>query len=208
MIFKFPPFVSPAATALVLASASLAVPSHAAGSGDLPQEYEQVRKIAMRDPKVRDAFERANQRLEEKIVELDPALRTYAASRRQSSPAATAAPASPAVASIPETHHTAPKPVVTHGPAAASGNTHVVAAGETIASLAHHYHVSIASLEAANHISDPRKLQTGQVLVIPESGEAKPAATKTTAHPSAATPSSAPADPQPEGLWDKLKHSF
>ncbi len=170
--------------------------------------YEQVRKIAMRDPKVRDAFEHANQRLEEKIVELDPALRTYA---RQ--PAAVArfhdcCSASPAVATVPELHHATPKPTAAHAPASASGKTHVVAAGETIASLAHHYHVSVTSLEAANHISDPRKLQAGQVLVIPEPGEAKPAAAKTSEHPSAAAPASAPADPQPEGLWDKLKHSF
>jgi len=205
MILKFPPFVSPLATVLLLASASLAATAHAAGSPDLPQEYEQVRKIAMRDPKVRDAFEHANQRLEEKIVELDPALGTYAASRRQSAPAATA---SPTVATVPETHHAAPKPAAAHPPASASEKTHVVAAGETVASLAHRYHVSVASLEAANHISDPRKLQTGQVLVIPEAGEAKPAATKPAAHPSAAAPASAPADPQPEGLWDKLKHSF
>src|SRR5436190_1542554 len=131
MIFKYPPLVSPARVALLLAAPFFATAAHGAGSGDLPQEYEQVRKIAMRDPKVRDAFEHANQRLEDKIVELDPALRTYAASRRQSAPSA---PTNLTVAAVPETHHAAPKPPPAHAPASASEKTHVVAAGETIAS--------------------------------------------------------------------------
>src|SRR6266853_1550611 len=48
-----------------------------AQAADLGQEYEQVRKIALRDARVHDAFERANQRLDSRIVELDPALTAY-----------------------------------------------------------------------------------------------------------------------------------
>jgi hypothetical protein len=55
--------------AVVLAPASLfAAPSQES----LAREYEQVRKIAMRDPKVRAAYAAADQRLDEKIVKIDP----------------------------------------------------------------------------------------------------------------------------------------
>ena len=46
----------------------------AAPSTNLNHEYEQVRLIALRDPKVKAAFEAANQKLEQKIVEIDPAI--------------------------------------------------------------------------------------------------------------------------------------
>src|SRR3954447_3245741 len=57
---------------LVLLTAPLAL--HAASQ---EQEYQQVRTIALRDPKVRAAYEDADRRLEEKIVKIDPALAGY-----------------------------------------------------------------------------------------------------------------------------------
>jgi LysM repeat protein len=180
-------------------------PQHRAAAGDIAQEYDQVRKIALRDPRVREAFDRANERLDEKIVEIDPALKGYVASHGQTQPAsASASTPSHAAAPTPGSRPK-PKPFVTQKAAGSSGTTHVVAAGDTLASLASRYHVSVASLEAANHISDPHKLQIGQTLVIPgkSAGASAPAAA------SAPAPArTAPADPQPESMWDKLKSNF
>ena len=54
----------------------LAAFAPSARADDRAQEYEQVRKIALRDPKVREAFQRAEERLQAKIDELDPALKS------------------------------------------------------------------------------------------------------------------------------------
>jgi len=48
-----------------------------AASGNMEQEYQQVRKIALRDPRVRAAYEDAERKLDEKILQIDPALAGY-----------------------------------------------------------------------------------------------------------------------------------
>ena len=50
---------------------------------------------------------------------------------------------------------------------AVSGNTHTVARGETLTSIAKMYKVTVDELQQANHIEDGRKLQAGQTIVIP-----------------------------------------
>jgi len=210
--------------------------SSAHAAGDLAQEYEQVRKIALRDPKVKEAYDRADQRLHEKIVELDPALRSYSpghapqqggfqppAATATHAPAPTPAPVHPVVhqsapvAPAPAPHHVTPKAAVAHAPAATGTHrTHVVASGETIAGIASRYQVSAASIETANHITDPRKLQVGQTLIIPGKGSVPPAPAapapvshKAAAAPAAsAAPSASSGEAQDGGIWDKLKHSF
>jgi len=57
------------------------------------------------------------------------------------------------------------------------GNTHIVARGETLTSIAKMYKVTIDELQKANHIEDGRKLQAGQTISIPTS--ATPTATPT-----------------------------
>jgi LysM repeat protein len=57
----------------------------------------------------------------------------------------------------------------------AVGNTHIVARGETLTSIAKMYKVSVDELQKANHIEDGRKLQAGQTIAIPTS--ATPTAT-------------------------------
>ena len=52
-------------------------------------------------------------------------------------------------------------------PNSAGGNTHVVARGETLTSIAKMYKVSVEELQNANHIEDGRKLQAGQTIIIP-----------------------------------------
>lgn len=60
---------------------------------------------------------------------------------------------------------TAPAPSTSHP--AVAGNTHTVARGETLTSIAKTYKVTVDDLQNANHIEDGRKLQAGQTIVIP-----------------------------------------
>jgi LysM repeat protein len=52
-------------------------------------------------------------------------------------------------------------------PVAAGGNSHTVARGETLTSIAKMYKVTVDDLQKANHIEDGRKLQAGQTISIP-----------------------------------------
>jgi len=52
---------------------------------------------------------------------------------------------------------------------AANGNSHIVARGETLTSIAKMHGVSVAELQKYNHIDNPLKLQAGQTLLIPPS---------------------------------------
>ena len=67
----------------------------------------------------------------------------------------------------------APAPATAATPAAsaphpaAAGNTHTVARGETLTSIAKMYKVTVDDLQKANHIEDGRKLQAGQNIIIP-----------------------------------------
>jgi LysM repeat protein len=63
----------------------------------------------------------------------------------------------------------------TSEPAAPATTEHVVSAGETLAAIAARYGVSVAALAAANGVSDPSRIVSGQRLTIPTAG-AEPAA--------------------------------
>ena len=52
---------------------------------------------------------------------------------------------------------------------AANGNSHIVARGETLTSIAKMHGVTVAELQKYNHIDNPLKLQAGQTLLIPPS---------------------------------------
>ncbi|MFL6514309.1 MAG: LysM peptidoglycan-binding domain-containing protein [Chthoniobacterales bacterium] len=52
------------------------------------------------------------------------------------------------------------------------GNSHTVARGETLTSIAKMYSVSVTELQKFNHIENDRKLQIGQTLAIPSPGAA------------------------------------
>lgn len=54
----------------------------------------------------------------------------------------------------------APKPPQT-------GNSHVVAKGETLTSIAKMHKVTVEELQKFNHIENDRKLQIGQTIMIP-----------------------------------------
>ena len=143
----------------------------AAGPENLEQEYQQVRKIALRDAKVSAAYEEADRKLAAKIVQIDPALAAYASTRKHGE-------AAPAVKSAPKPKPATAKAAPAKGgfvPAAAHGATHTVTQGETLGGIAAHYGVSVASLKTANHITDERKLAVGQVLTIPGAKKVAPA---------------------------------
>jgi LysM repeat protein len=65
----------------------------------------------------------------------------------------------------------------------ASGSTHTVARGETLTAIAKMHKVSIEDLQKSNHITDDRKLQIGQTLVIPSGGSTPSASPTVSATP-------------------------
>ncbi len=79
----------------------------------------------------------------------------------------------PATSTI-TTSTTTPSPELSPRPA--NGNSHVVARGETLTSIAKMYNVSVSELQRNNHIENDRKLQIGQTIMIPASGTATPSA--------------------------------
>jgi LysM repeat protein len=100
-----------------------------------------------------------------------------------SQPTAAATPAPSATPAAPAP--TAPAPTATTQP-----GTHELQPGETLSKIATQYGVSIADLEKANNITDPKKIRAGTVLTIPAGGvpAAVPSAT-----PVAQTPAMEPA---------------
>jgi LysM repeat protein len=52
---------------------------------------------------------------------------------------------------------------------AGDGNSHIVARGETLTSIARMHNISVSELQKFNHIDNPLKLQAGQTLMIPPS---------------------------------------
>jgi LysM repeat protein len=61
-----------------------------------------------------------------------------------------------------------PAPATTEAPKAPqTGNSHVVAKGETLTSIAKMHKVSVEELQRFNHIENDRKLQIGQTIMIP-----------------------------------------
>ncbi len=49
----------------------------------------------------------------------------------------------------------------------ATGNSHIIAKGETLTSIAKAYKVGVEDLQKFNHIENDRKLQVGQTIMIP-----------------------------------------
>jgi LysM repeat protein len=83
----------------------------------------------------------------------------------------------PAPAATSSVNPAAPKPTQ-------SGNSHMVAKGETLTSIAKMHKVSVEELQKFNQIENDRKLQIGQTIMIP---------------PSASSPSASPTATPPNG---------
>lgn len=123
---------------------------------NMEQEYQQVRKIALRDAKVRAAYAEADEKLADKIVQIDPALKDYVKNRSAGKLAKVAKPAA-----------------VKKRPASATDSAHIVAKGETLGGIAKQYGVTVDALKSANHITDERKLRVGQSITIPGGAKKK-----------------------------------
>ncbi len=122
----------------------------AATPSDPDKEYDQVRMIALRDPKVRAGFEKANERLEAKIIEIDPALKGYVKGRT------TMNTASPNIR----------KSVAASAAETPRARTHIIATGDTLSTIAARYQTTVGALKTANPRVDEKKLQVGDSLTI------------------------------------------
>jgi LysM repeat protein len=80
------------------------------------------------------------------------------------------APSQPATTAAPTSTSTSTSSV-----ASPAGNSHIVARGETLTSIAKANNVSVAELQKFNHIENPLRLQAGQTILIP-AGSSSPAA--------------------------------
>ena len=109
---------------------------------DLAEEYNQVRKIALKDPKVRAAFRKANDELDRRIIEIDPSLKPFVEQQRGTRK-------------------------VAHSKKVIVKITHVVAKGETLTSIARRYGITVDKLVQANLVSKQAPLRVGQRLIIP-----------------------------------------
>jgi LysM repeat protein len=143
-----------------------------AAAADRSADYEQVRRIAARDPKVRAAYEAADRKLAARIVEIDPTLKGYTPGRSQPERRANVAPAAKAQ----------PGRKAVPVPAVRKSITHVVAKGETLGGIAGRYGVTVATLKSANGIKDERKLAAGQKIAIP-GGKSQPSAARPASKP-------------------------
>ena len=88
----------------------------------------------------------------------------------------------------PTTNPFASTPAATAAPAATAsspaGNTHIVARGETLTSIAKMHKVTVDELQKLNHIENPLKLQAGQSIMIPSPGSSPAATTSASPSPS------------------------
>jgi LysM repeat protein len=138
---------------LALCTASSQTPApEPAKSTDTTQLEALAKKIDEQNAKI-DALSQEILKLEQQVSHIRPGIMIGESTPAPGSPAApTSAASNPAV-----------------------GNTHIVARGETLTSIAKMYKVSVDELQKANHIEDGRKLQAGQTIAIPTS--ATPTAT-------------------------------
>jgi len=113
-------------------------------SVDVPQLEALAKKIDEQNAKI-DALSQEILKLEQQIAHIRPGVMVGESTPSASTPVAPAESASHPM----------------------NGNTHTVARGETLTSIAKMYRVSIDELQNANNIEDGRKLQAGQTIVIP-----------------------------------------
>lgn len=128
---------------LCIASAQTPAPK-SRKSDDATQLEALAKKIDEQNAKI-DALSQEILKLEQQIAHIRPGVMIGESTPPATAPAAAAgSPAHPA-----------------------AGNTHIVARGETLTSIAKMYKVTVDELQSANHIEDGRKLQAGQTIIVP-----------------------------------------
>jgi LysM repeat protein len=118
-------------------------------SDDTAQLEALAKKIDEQNAKI-DALSQEILKLEQQIVHIRPGVMIGET---------TPSPASPVTAAASPSH-------------SAGGNTHIVARGETLTSIAKMYKVTVDELQTANNIEDGRRLQAGQTIIIPAASPA------------------------------------
>jgi LysM repeat protein len=137
-------FCAISSLALLTASAESPAP-HQATSAESAQLEALAKKIDEQNAKI-DALSQEILKLEQQLSHSRPGVMIGEAT--PAPPTAAASAASPSHPSV-------------------AGNTHIVARGETLTSIAKMYKVTVDDLQKANHIEDGRKLQAGQTIAIP-----------------------------------------
>jgi LysM repeat protein len=122
-------------------------PRTPAASSDGAQLQALAKKIDEQNAKI-DTLSQQILKLEQQIANMRPGVMIGEATPSATTSAAAAAEASRS---------------------ANGSNTHTVARGETLTSIAKMYNVSVSELQKYNHIDNPLKLQAGQTLLIPAS---------------------------------------
>jgi LysM repeat protein len=117
-----------------------------APSSEAAQLQALAKKIDEQNAKI-DTLSQQILKLEQQISNMRPGIMVG-----EATPAATASATSTEAASHP-----------------ANGNTHTVARGETLTSIAKMHNVTVSELQKFNHIENDRKLQIGQTIMIPGS---------------------------------------
>ncbi len=137
---------------LAFCNASAQTPApEPAKSTDTGQLEALAKKIDEQNIKI-DALSQEILKLEQQVSHIRPGIMIGESTPAPGSPAVSAAsPSYPAV-----------------------GNTHIVARGETLTSIAKMYKATVDELQKANHIEDGRKLQAGQTITIPTSATPTP----------------------------------
>jgi LysM repeat protein len=153
-----------AAFAVSNASAQTFAPTPNAAASQTAQLQELTKKIEEQNAKI-DMLSQQILKLQLQLGEHRPGVIIGEGS---SSPTGSTVAAS---ASAPTS--TSTSSLVSSPPASASAstdaNSHVVARGETLTSIARQHNVSVSDLQKFNHIENPLKLQAGQTLQIPPS---------------------------------------
>ena len=149
--------------AIAFLTLSLAVIFSVKAPAQAPDKSEQMlealsKKIDEQNAKI-DTLSQQILKLEQQISKTRPGVIIGETPSPSPSPAASSATAE------------APKPT------AQSGNSHVVAKGETLTSIAKMHKVTVEELQKFNHIENDRKLQIGQTIMIPTSPSSSPSAT-------------------------------
>jgi len=136
----------------MLCTASAQTPAPKSRKSDDTAQLEALaKKIDEQNAKI-DALSQEILKLEQQIAHIRPGVMIG-----ESTPSA----ASPAAAVV-----------AGSSPLPAGANTHIVARGETLTSIAKMYKVTVDELQNANHIEDGRKLQAGQTIIIPTASPA------------------------------------
>ncbi len=136
-----------------------------AGNADLAGELRLIRQLLETQSKQLEALTQEVSGLRgEKESQVPDVPRAVAAGALASPLANSVPPApSPDADTVPANASMPPAP----SPAPPTGPTYTVKAGETLTSIAKQFNTTIAKLMDLNRITDGRKLQIGQTLVLP-----------------------------------------